>query len=406
MFRLLMILALLPVLTGCLITDTAVTNPVPEISTIAVAPFINTSMERGVDGRRFANVYFTELQKIPGFEVVPVGVVETAMAEKSIEMRGPADAVRLAEILNVDAVVVGTVTEYDSYAPPRIGLKVSWYSSQQQKFLPGIPIDPLARERQRNEQELREIALREANRRPLQTSCCDGGCGCEGECDGSCNNCLECDHCRQNGCNNGFCPNCDSDSPLWWRRLKNELKDPLELHKGPRPYKHRIPVPWPSVRAQSPEEKPVQAVATQAEAIPFGHSVQMAANQPMNLPAENWPPASPMNEYQIQEEKSFHAPEGITGPMMNSPQGFMPLEVRPFMEYARMFDARDPEVAAKFRDYLELSGQVQTGDWESYLHRSDDYIQFVTNVMIEEMLRLHGGESRRRIIFTKRKYSH
>ena len=111
--------------SGCIVSQLEVTNPIPGLSTVAVAPFFNVSHERAVNGRRFALAYFTELQKTPGFQVVPVGVAEQAILDYGLRMDNPADAVRLAEILEVDAVVVGAVTDYDPYYPPRIGLQVS-----------------------------------------------------------------------------------------------------------------------------------------------------------------------------------------------------------------------------------------------------------------------------------------
>ncbi len=43
---------------------------------MAIAPFLNLSTEPTLDGRQFALAYFNELQCVPGFEVVPVGIVE------------------------------------------------------------------------------------------------------------------------------------------------------------------------------------------------------------------------------------------------------------------------------------------------------------------------------------------
>jgi len=110
-------------------------NPVAGLETVAIAPFFNLSQERTVDGREFALAYYSELQKVPGFEVLPVGVTERAMVENGISLTSPEDAVRLAKILDVDAVVIGAVTDYDPYNP-RIGLKIAWYSPRQWLFLP------------------------------------------------------------------------------------------------------------------------------------------------------------------------------------------------------------------------------------------------------------------------------
>jgi len=113
-------------------------NPFPQLSKVAVAPFFNLSDEPTLNGEEVAEAYFTELQSVPGFEVVPVGVVKTAMLAHGIELAGPADARRLAQLLDVDAVVVGAVTDYTIYPPPRMGLRVEWYAAN-----PGFhPIPP------------------------------------------------------------------------------------------------------------------------------------------------------------------------------------------------------------------------------------------------------------------------
>jgi len=104
-------------------------NPFPQLSHVAVAPFFNHSNEATVDGRQFAMAYYAELQKTSGFEVVPLSVVEETMLEHRIDLSGPGKARRLAQLLGVDAVAVGAVTDYSPYYPPRCGLRVEWYSA-------------------------------------------------------------------------------------------------------------------------------------------------------------------------------------------------------------------------------------------------------------------------------------
>ena len=124
-----------------MIVQTGVTNPVPGLTTVAVAPFLNLSHERSVDGRRFAFAYQAELQKVPGFQVLPVGVTEQAIADLGLDLGGPEDALEARpKALKVDAVVIGAVTDYNPYYPPRIGLQVSWYSPKAWRFVPGIPV--------------------------------------------------------------------------------------------------------------------------------------------------------------------------------------------------------------------------------------------------------------------------
>ena len=104
-------------------------NPFPQLSRVAVAPFFNQSDEKTVDGRQFALAYYAELQAVPGFEVVPLGVVEEAIIRNHINLSSPAEARRLAQVLNVDAVVIGAITDYSPYYPPRCGLRVEWYAA-------------------------------------------------------------------------------------------------------------------------------------------------------------------------------------------------------------------------------------------------------------------------------------
>lgn len=123
---------------GCAIMQTGVRNPVPGLETVAIVPFFNLSQDRSVDGREFALAYYSELQKVQGFEVLPVGVAERAIQQHGLTMSGPEDALKLAAILQVDAVVIGSITDHDPYLP-RVGLKVAWYSPEQWLFLPEEP---------------------------------------------------------------------------------------------------------------------------------------------------------------------------------------------------------------------------------------------------------------------------
>ncbi len=142
MLRFFPILALLTA-SGCAILpeiahQPTLHNPYPELSKVAIAPFFNLSTEPTLDGRKVALAYFNELQLVPGFEVVPVGVVEQAIQQTNNRLSGPEDARRLAQHLQVDAIVVGAMTDYSPYYPPRMTMQVEWYAAN-----PGLhPIPP------------------------------------------------------------------------------------------------------------------------------------------------------------------------------------------------------------------------------------------------------------------------
>lgn len=131
------------VLAGCSLVPhrteiPTVHNPFPQIHKVAVVPFFNLSTEPTLDGRKVAAAYYNELQEVPGFEVIPVGVTERAMVEARLTLNRPEDVRQLAQMLGADAVVVGAVTEYSPYYPPRMGLQVEWYAAN-----PGFhPVPP------------------------------------------------------------------------------------------------------------------------------------------------------------------------------------------------------------------------------------------------------------------------
>ena len=104
-------------------------NPFPQLHRVAVLPFYNQSAEPTVDGEAVAMAYYNEIQAIPGFEVMPVGVAKQMLAASGIEPRTTADFQKLARLMNVDAVLVGSVTEFSPYYPPRMGIAVDWYAA-------------------------------------------------------------------------------------------------------------------------------------------------------------------------------------------------------------------------------------------------------------------------------------
>src|SRR5687767_15017167 len=117
-------LPLLMLLAGCsqlphVTQRPVVRNPFPQLTRVAVAPFFNLSAEPGINGRQVALAYFNELQSIPGFEVVPIGIVESKLQECNLSLGKAEDARKLALLLEVDAVVVGAITDYSPYYPPR-----------------------------------------------------------------------------------------------------------------------------------------------------------------------------------------------------------------------------------------------------------------------------------------------
>ncbi len=116
-------------------------NPFPQLKQVAVLPFYNQSDEPTVNGEAVALAYYAELQSIPGFEVLPVGVARNLWLEYSRTYGEPKSGQQfqqLAQFMGVEAVVVGSVTDFDAYYPPRVAMTVHWYAAN-----PGFhPVPP------------------------------------------------------------------------------------------------------------------------------------------------------------------------------------------------------------------------------------------------------------------------
>jgi hypothetical protein len=108
-------------------------NPFPQLSRVAVVEFFNSTPDDTiVDGFDVAVAYASELQAVPGFEVVPPDIVRPALRDLRLtpmHLRDPAKLRQLGETLGVDAIVLGVITEYSPYYPPRMGLKINWYAT-------------------------------------------------------------------------------------------------------------------------------------------------------------------------------------------------------------------------------------------------------------------------------------
>ncbi|MDR2439697.1 MAG: hypothetical protein LBE12_10070 [Planctomycetaceae bacterium] len=104
-------------------------NPFPQIQSIAVVPFYNYTDNSKVDGREFAQAFSNELQKIPGFRVIANKIVEETMLQNDLQKFESVDDIRyLAQLLNVDAVVIGKIHGFSMNYPPFIKFETEWYA--------------------------------------------------------------------------------------------------------------------------------------------------------------------------------------------------------------------------------------------------------------------------------------
>ena len=116
-------------------------NPfVGEMYSVAILPFYNDTGNPRVDGREFARYFALELQRVPGFKVIANKTVEDTMWEHDLDLHRPEsiDDIRyLAQLLKVDAVVVGRIHDFSMGYPPRTKFETEWYSAN--PYLHPIP---------------------------------------------------------------------------------------------------------------------------------------------------------------------------------------------------------------------------------------------------------------------------
>jgi len=363
------LICLAPLAAGCqLFPDIShqpvVHNPFPQLSRIAVAPFFNHSDEKTVDGRQFALAYFGELQAVPGFEVVPLSVVEEAMLQHQIMLSAPGEARRLAEILGADAVVIGAVTDYSPYYPPRCGLRVEWYAANpgfheippgyglpwgtpEEEFIPS----PLVFEA--------EMALARAQLATQTPPCASVAMPLPPPPESA-----AADKPSTLVTTDPFEP-----KPLIVASHQTEkLEPPPPLEPIPAGEAEPTPAPAPADSTAPPD-----AIATTADHEPI---------EPVAFLPPMWP-----------DERGFIPPGPSPHPPPCVPQ------YGPVMTHTRIFHGNDPEFTEALASYYHFRDEARFGGWQSFLQRSDDFIRFCCHLHISEMLSARGGAGQTRVVW-------
>lgn len=427
-------IAVLLLLPGCLILEPRAKNPYPNLTTVAVAPFLNLSATPGeIDtlGHTVGLAYYSELQKTSGFDVLPMGVIDVYMIEHNLKNIQERDIPELAKALGVDAIVVGSVTYYDAYYPKQLGLKINWYSP--------------------NEWTVPE-------------------------------NCECCDPCEEEP-GFGWYPFHGFDLPIFRTQKGNSI---IRGQNASQPQAIPLLGPDPNnarrMRAVSLFERdpydetrrtvhPVQSTAHPVELLPPQANVQLGSDaasggpqarltpqvvQMVNqtgdlrvgkprtiIPAykaspdgllsplelngvqllpdstiqDNSAPSSPplpsMNQKVIPPPTLLDAPPHPAPMQIPIPQEASPPDIEPsptteslhlIMSYTKFFDSKDPEIVGLMRDYVEIQGDQRSGGWEGYMERTEDFVRFACHVMIVDMLSLHGGAMKTKMWLKFRKH--
>jgi hypothetical protein len=104
-------------------------SPYPGPKLWAVVPMRNESGTSLVDSASFADKLTAAIHETQGIDVVPVNrVIEAMNSAQMTAVTSVDQAMQLMQLLKVDGLVVGTVTDWDPYEPPKIGATIQLYS--------------------------------------------------------------------------------------------------------------------------------------------------------------------------------------------------------------------------------------------------------------------------------------
>jgi len=362
-------------------------NPFPQLTRVAVIPFANQSAEPTVDGDAIALAYFNELQQIPGFEVMPVGVAKVMEMQFTQQQGVPPsrgeDFQRLAQFMDVDAVVVASVTDYSPYYPPRLGLAVRWYAANpcfhpippgyglpwgeaEEEYIPDSLVfeAEFALAKQQLETQTPEfsssttIPRQQMSVPRTQPPRMDAVPDRDAD-DAAVDSQVRPASMRQSGVASDD-PRSDSDV------AEGRAGDAGGELLGP-------PAILPRGGATANDARPLSEATS-----PNTNPVADAAG---NLPAD-WP-----------DPRGFIPPAPTAFPAECLPQS------SPVLSLTRLYHGNDAQFTEQLANYYYFRDDARFGGWQSYLQRSDDFIRFCCHLHITELLAARGGAGKTRVVW-------
>ncbi len=336
-------------------------NPFPQLHKIAVVPFFNQSDYPTINGADVANAYRHQLQQIRGYEVIPVGVVDQFLKQNPIAINSAPDFQLLARQLGVDAVVVGSITDFDPYYPPRMGLAVRWYAANTclHPIPAGYGLPWGTAEEEYIPEELRY----------------------------------------------------EAEFALATEQLKTQSPIPSSSYQSPTPAVGNGVI---QARYQSPDHAGPSMVRN------FQPGTMKTQGQMVGTPTQHvqrqqqWANGPATGSALVQTAPM----SGIGGVPMNAqlpvdwpdPNGFVPAPPaperpeclptnQPIMELIKQFDGSDSDFTARLESYYQFRDDARFGGWQSYLERQDDFISFCCYLHISELLAGRGGAGHSRVVW-------
>jgi hypothetical protein len=326
-------------------------NPFPQLKRVGVLPFFNQSSEPTVDSDLVAEKYYAALQGIPGFEVLPIGVAKAQWLQYSLahgEPRTGAEFQQLAKQMGVEALVVGSVTDFNAYYPPRLAMTVHWYAADE-GFHP-IPAGyglPWGTEQEKDiPRRIAREAEFELARSQLATQ-----------------------------------------TPLLAETT--ELASPVEPN-ALRPVARKIVLTPPQLPTESRDpisgdiiETTETGNAVDGDALTSGQfqgdAFALESIESM-LPAD-WPEPTDL----------IPDPPSPVRPIAK-------INHEPVLSHTKLYCGDDSYFTNRLADHVETGDDARPGGWQGYLKRSDDFIRFCCHLHVTEMLESRGGRDQSDLI--------
>ena len=105
-------------------------SPYPAEKVWAIAPLSNESGTSAVDPLYMSDLVAREFQQVRHIDMLPLSRVLQGMRAMQInQVQSVSEAQALIRLLNIDGLIVGTITAYDPYHPPVLGLTLQLFTS-------------------------------------------------------------------------------------------------------------------------------------------------------------------------------------------------------------------------------------------------------------------------------------
>lgn len=323
-------------------------NPFPQLKKVAIIPFFNQSENPNLDTELVTQKYYAALQSILGFEVMPVGVSRRLWMEHIMtngEPRSGKDFQEFAKQIGVEALVVGSVTDFDTYYPPRMAMTVNWFAANE-GFHP-IPAGyglPWGTDQEKHiPRRITREAEFELARSQLATQ-----------------------------------------TPLTDDAAMTAPEQIPPSRVSPASAQATLPLP--------PEEVPLPG-GDLANRPLAGIDGQVQLDDPSLV-------VPPM----VMEDLDLPLPATWPDPTDLIPDPPLPVQPvaianhRPVLSHTRMYQGDDPYFTDRLSDHVESGDDARPGGWQGYLRRSEDFIHFCCHLHITEMLESRGGRDQSDLI--------